>query len=123
MQGDGASAKGLIEEALKEKSDLKHVDYNLGRAEMLLGNDENALGHLQRATNSETDPEILQQAWYQLGIVYRKLHKMPEAQRAIATFQRLKDEQAEKSQNQLKKLKRRRDPEVAETPETAEDPH
>lgn len=122
MQGDGASAKRLIEEALKEKSDLRHADYNLGRAEMLLGNDENALGRLQRATSSETDPEILQQAWYQLGIVYRRLHKIPEAQRAIATFQRLKDEQAEKSQNQLKKLKRRRDPEVAETPETAEDP-
>src|SRR5467141_5027919 len=38
-QSDGAKGKVLIESALKEKPDLLHSDYNLGRAEMLLGND------------------------------------------------------------------------------------
>jgi len=56
-----------------------------------------------------TDPEVLQQAWFQLGIVYRRLHRMTEAQQAIATFQRLKNEQAEKSQEQLKKFKMQQD--------------
>jgi len=27
-----------------------------------------------------------QQAWYQLGIVYRHLHRMEDAQKAMATF-------------------------------------
>ncbi len=121
-RGDGAHAKELIKAALKQKTTFKHADYNLGRAEMLIGNDENALGHLQKATASETDPEVLQQAWFQLGIVYRRLHHMPEAQQAIATFQRLKNEQAEKAQAHLNKIKARQDAEVAQPTDTESNP-
>jgi len=122
MQGDGARAKQEIETALKEKPNLRHADYNLGRAEMLLGEDEKALTHLQSAANSEKDPEVLQQTWFQLGIVYRRLHRMQEAQQAIATFQRMKNEQAEKSQGQLKKLRGQQDPEVAQPSNAEENP-
>jgi tetratricopeptide (TPR) repeat protein len=121
-QGNGARAKELIEAALKEKSGLRHADYNLGRAEMLLGQDENALKHFQQAAKNETDPEVLQQAWFQLGIVYRRLHRMTEAQQAIATFQRLKNEQAEKSQEQFKKSKVPQDPEVAQPTDPGTNP-
>src|SRR5262249_3655163 len=38
-KGDGARGKELIEAAQKVKPNLVHLDYNLGRAEMLLGND------------------------------------------------------------------------------------
>jgi tetratricopeptide (TPR) repeat protein len=113
-RGDGARAKELIEAALKEKPGLRHSDYNLGRAEMLLSQDENALQHLLQAAATETDPEVLQQSWFQLGIVYRRLHRMTEAQQAIATFQKLKNEEAEKSQEQLKKFKVQQDSEVAQ---------
>jgi len=121
-QGDGANAKALIEAALKENPGLRHTGYNLGRAEMLLGEDENAVRYFQQATKTETDPDVLQQAWFQLGIVYRRLHRMPEAQEAIATFQRLKNEQAEKSQEQMKRLKARQDSEVAPPSETGANP-
>ena len=121
-RGDGARAKELIEAALKQKPGLRHSDYNLGRAEMLLGQDESALKHLQQATSVETDPEVLQQAWFQLGIVYRRLHRMTEAQQAIATFQRLKNEQAERSQEQLKKFKMQQDPEIAQPSDTGSNP-
>jgi len=121
-QGNGARAKELIEAALKEKPALRHTDYNLGRAEMLVGEDENAVRHFQQATKIETDPDVLQQAWYQLGVVYRRLHRMPEAQQAIATFQRMKNEQAEKSQEQMKRLKARQDSEVAQPAETETTP-
>lgn len=121
-RGDGGRAKELIEAALKQKTGFKHADYNLGRAEMLQGRDENALNHLQKAVANESDPEVLQQAWFQLGIVYRRLHRMQEAQQAIATFQKLKNEQAEKSQEQLKKLKARQDPEVAQPSDTETNP-
>jgi predicted Zn-dependent protease len=102
--GDGARAKELVEAALHEKPDLHHVDYFLGRAEMELGNDNSAADHLKRATASETDPEFLQQSWYQFGIACRKLHRMDEAQQAMATFQRLKDEESDTSQKRLKKF-------------------
>jgi tetratricopeptide (TPR) repeat protein len=121
-RGDGGGAKELIEVALKQKPGLRHSDYNLGRAEMLLNRDENALKHLQQATATETDPDVLEQAWFQLGIVYRRLHRMTEAQQAIATFQRLKNEEAERSQEKLKKLKVQQDSEVAQPTDTGSKP-
>jgi len=120
-KGDGARAKQFIEAALQQKSDFHHVDYNLGRAEMLLGQDGAALERFQRAVTTERDEEVLQQAWYQLGIVYRRLHRMAEAQRAMATFQRLKDEEAEKSM-ELKKYKMQQDSEVAQPAASPSDP-
>jgi tetratricopeptide (TPR) repeat protein len=103
-RNDGAKAKELIEAALRQKPGLRHADYNLGRAEMQLGNAAVAAEHFQLATKTETDPEVLQQSWFQLGIVYRRLHRMPEAQQAMATFQKLKDQEAENSQQQLKRF-------------------
>jgi len=121
-KGDGANAKALIQAALQQKSGLRHADYNLGRAEMLMGQDTAAAQHFQRATSSETDSEVLQQSWYQLGIVYRRLHRMNEAQQAMATFQKLKNEDAEKSQEQLKKFKTQQDPEVAQPSDPGSNP-
>src|SRR3989442_4149585 len=103
-RNDGAKAKELIVEALRQKPGLRHADYNLGRAEMQIGNDTVAVEHFQLATKTETDPDVLQQSWFQLGIVYRRLHRMPEAQQAMANFQKLKDQEAENSQKQLKRF-------------------
>jgi protein O-GlcNAc transferase len=108
-QGDGAQAKEFMEAALREKPDLHHADYILGRAEMQLGNESVAMDFLKRATAIETDPEFLQQAWYQLGIVYRHLHRMDEAQKAMVMFQKLKDEQAESSQKALRRYQAQQD--------------
>ncbi len=102
-QGDGAKAKQLIEESLRQKPGLIHSDYNLGRAEMLLGNDAVAATHFERATQSDSDPEVVEQAWYQLGTAYRRLHRVEEARNAMQIFQKLKDQEAERSQNRLKK--------------------
>ena len=103
-RGDGAQAKEFMEAALRQKPDLHHADYILGRAELQLGNDNAAMDRLKRATTTETDPEFLQQSWYQLGIAFRRLHRTAEALQAMATFQKLKDEAAEASQKKLKKF-------------------
>ena len=110
-KGDGEKGKQLIEAALREKPGMLHADYNLGRAEMLLGNDSAAAQHLERATvAAASDPEIVEQSWYQLGIVYRRLHRMKEAQDAMATFQKLKDEAAESSQKALRRYEAQQNP-------------
>jgi len=110
-QGDGAKGKQLIEAALNQKPHLLHSDYNLGRAEMLLGNDAAAAERLERATSTPgSDPDVVEQAWYQLGIVYRRLHRMQDAQRAMATFQKLKDQAAESSQKALKRYEVQQNP-------------
>ncbi|MBZ5682120.1 MAG: tetratricopeptide repeat protein [Acidobacteriia bacterium] len=100
-KGDGAKGKELIEAAQREKTDLVHLDYNLGRAEMLLGNDAAAASHFERTVKTDPDPEVIEQAWYQLGTAYRRLHRMDEARNAMATYQQLKEEGARKAQRSL----------------------
>jgi tetratricopeptide (TPR) repeat protein len=121
--GDPSRGKSLIEGALRVKPDLRHSDYNLGRAEMLLGNDAAAAQHLERATSAAgSDPEVVEQSWYQLGIVYRRLHRMEEAQKAMATFQKLKDEAAENSQKALKRFQTQQNPATVQSPPSPENP-
>jgi tetratricopeptide (TPR) repeat protein len=113
-RGDGAKAKEFIEAALRQMPGMRHADYNLGRAEMLLGDDAAALQHLQRATTAAgSDPDVVQQAWYQLGIAYRRLRRMDEARAALAMFQKLKDEQAETA---VKRREARQPPDAAQPP-------
>ena len=122
-KGDGTKGKQLIEEALRQKPNLLHADYNLGRAEMLLGNNAAAAQHLERATLAPgSDPDVIEQAWYQLGIVYRRLRRTEEAQKAMATFQKLKDEQAETAQKALKRYEVQQNPNLAEPPAPAASP-
>ncbi len=93
-KGDGAKGKELIEAAQREKPGLVHLDYNLGRAEMLLGMTRPRTTHFERTVKTDTDPDVVEQAWYQLGTAYRRLHRMDEARNAMATYQQLKDEAA-----------------------------
>ena len=103
-RGEGAKGKELIEGAVRQNPGLKDSGYYLGRAEMELGNNAAAIDAFNRAIAApDTDPEIVQQAWYQLGISYRHLHRIEDAQKAFATFQRLKDEEAQKQQERFKK--------------------
>ena len=104
-KGDGAKGKELIEAAQQEKPGLVHLDYNLGRAEMLLGNDAAAAAHFERTVKTDAQPEIVEQAWFQLGTAYRRLHRMDEARNAMATYQQLKDEGAKKSEKELEKYR------------------
>lgn len=121
-RGDGAKGKELIQAAMTEKPGLLHADYNLGRAENLLGDDSPAVAHLQRAIANDSDPEIVEQAWYQLGTLYRRLHRNEDAQQAMATFQKLKDQEVDKSQKALRKYHERQDPNSSDAVSTPERP-
>jgi tetratricopeptide (TPR) repeat protein len=120
--GDAAAGKAAIEGALQQNPALKDAAYYLGRAEMRLGNNEAALEALKRATSGDTDPEIVQQAWYQLGIVYRQMHRMPEAQQAMAVFQKLKDAETEHQQQSLQRKRDAQASQSAAPPEAPEKP-
>lgn len=103
-RGEGAKGKELIEGAVRQNPRLKDSGYYLGRAEMELGNNAAAVEAFNRAISApDTDLEIIQQAWYQLGVVYRRLHRIEDAQKAFATFQKLKDEETQRIQERLKK--------------------
>jgi tetratricopeptide (TPR) repeat protein len=123
-KGDATKGKALMQAALRQKPYLLHSDYNLGRAEMSLGNDVAASHLLERATSAPgSDPEVIQQAWYQLGIVYRRLHRMEDAQNAMGTFQKLKDEEAENSQKALKRYEAQQNPNSPQPPPSPQNPN
>jgi tetratricopeptide (TPR) repeat protein len=103
-KGEAKQGKQLIEDALKDKPGLRNSDYNLGRAEMQLGNDEQAVEDFKRALEGDSEQEIIRQSWYQLGTVLRRMHRTAEAQQAFAMYQRLKDE--EEADLQARKRKR-----------------
>jgi tetratricopeptide (TPR) repeat protein len=121
-RGDAAQGKQFVEAALKVKPDLIHADYNLGRAEMLLGNDAAAVEDFQRAVKVDSDPDILEQSWYRLGTILRRMHRTQEAQQAFAMFQKLKDAEAEASEQSLMKFKNRQNPNAHEPLPTTEKP-
>ncbi len=121
-QGDGAKGKELMEAAQRAKPGLVHIDYNLGRAEMLLGNDAAAAGHFEQTVKTDATPEVVEQAWYQLGTIYRRQHRMDEARVAMATFQKLKDEDADKSRERMKKSVLPGDAEPVASPAASQDP-
>jgi tetratricopeptide (TPR) repeat protein len=107
--GEAAKGKAAIETALQQRPGLKNSTYYLGRAEMSLGNNEAAAERFKQAISSDSDAELIEQSWYQLAIVYRKLHRNEEAQKALATFQKLKDEKAERQQQRLEKNREAQD--------------
>ena len=108
-KGDAAQGKQVITAALTVRPGLRHADYNLGRAEMLLGNDAAAVEDFQRATQADSDPDVLEQAWYQLGTVLRRMHRTQEAQQAFAMFQKFKEEELEESQKKMKHFQQQKD--------------
>lgn len=119
-RGDATRGKSLIEAALRIKPDLQNSEYNLGRAEVQLGNDPAAAAHFERAAAAVgSDPDIIVQSWYQLGMAYRRLHRMDDAQKAMASFQKLKDEEADQRQNALKKFQERQNPHSSDPPSSA----
>ncbi len=102
--------KPLIEAALRQDPNLKEAYYYLGRAHMQLGNESEALEALKKAVTINSNSEILAQAWYQLAIVYRRMHRMEEAKQALATFQKLKDQESEHHQKVLEEKLRKQNP-------------
>jgi tetratricopeptide (TPR) repeat protein len=121
--GEAGQGKTAIQTALRQHPGLKDAEYYLGRAEMSLGNDAAASDRFKQAVTSDSDPEIIQQAWYQLAIVYRRLHRTEDAQKALATFQKLKDEATEHQQQLLERKRKTQGQGSAPSPNPPKDPN
>lgn len=120
-KGDAATGKELIEGALKDRPGLRNAAYNLGRAEMQLGNDQAASELFKKAITGNSEFEIIRQSWYQLGTTLRRMHRNQEAQQAFAMYQKLKDE--EEADLQQRKIKRAEQQEQLQTPPPSSEPN
>jgi tetratricopeptide (TPR) repeat protein len=123
MTANAAEGKPLIESALRQDPKLKEAYYYLGRAEMQLGNDNAAVDAFKKAISVVSDPDIIEQAWYQLAMVYRRMHRTEDLQNALATFQKLKDEAAEHRQLSLEKRRAAQGQESAPPSDPPRDPN
>ena len=104
-RGKPEEAKSLIESALQQNPAIPDAHYYLGRAQMQLGEDDAAIASFKQSLTPGADPDIAQQAYYQLAIVYRRTHHLEDAKDALAQFEKLK-QQAGEHQQQLYEKKR-----------------
>lgn len=104
---DAANGVSLLQKALELDPTLNEVYYNLGTGQAFLKLDEDAIRNLTRATERDPDGENRQSSFYRLFQIYRRLGRHQEADTALASFQRVKEENSRK-QRQLFEEKRRR---------------
>jgi tetratricopeptide (TPR) repeat protein len=116
-RGRPAEAKTLIETALQHNPAIPDAHYYLGRAEMQLGNDAAAIAEFQQTLKGKVDPDIAQQAYYQMAIVYRRQHRMEDAKAALAQFEKLKQQAGEHQQQLYEKKRQNQNVNVEESPQ------
>jgi tetratricopeptide (TPR) repeat protein len=89
-QNDPASGVPLLQQALAADPTLTDVYYYLGKGEAALGKDEVAIEQFKLATVDKNAEELKIMSWYQLAMLYRRLHRPEEARVALARFREMK---------------------------------
>jgi len=102
---DAKDGVPLLEQVNEFYGNAPVVTYYLGRGLAQLGKDEEAAKYLQQAINSRPSSEIAERSYFELHSVYRRLHKVAEAQQAISEYLRLKQELDKASAKQLEDWK------------------
>lgn len=88
-------ARELFEAAVKHYPDFGEARVGLGRVLIALDKPDLAVPHLRRAAALDPSSEIPQ---YQLSLAYRALGNAVEQQRALAEFQRLKNDKSSREE-------------------------
>ncbi len=83
----------LLNEVLKQKSSYGDAHYQLGKALLDQGDTSGAIQHLEAATRLQPSQSY---GYYQLSLAYRRVGRVEEADRALRTYQELKDKSSRK---------------------------
>jgi tetratricopeptide (TPR) repeat protein len=115
-RGNASEAIPLLESVLARKPEFSEAYYYLGRAQDAMGEDEKAVASLNLAITTKPSADTLQQTYYQLSRVYRKLHRVDQAKVALSKFEELKTKsdatQQQKLQDRMKRQERRSEEEA-----------
>lgn len=100
-RSEAAVAVDLLTEVLRRAPNTTEALYQLGRAQALLSNYEQAAASFAAvvAAPRKINAEMFRQSYYQLAQLYRRLHRPEESRAALDVFVRLK-QQADAAQNQ-----------------------
>jgi tetratricopeptide (TPR) repeat protein len=107
-RNDAASGVPLLQQALAADPTLNDAYYYLGKGEVSLGKDEAAVEHFRFATVDKNAEELRIMSWYQLAMIYRRLHRSQEAAEAMTRFREMKTARDQRQETNLQEQGRRR---------------
>ena len=108
-RSDAAGGKALLSRVEVADPSLTMTTYYLGRAETQLGNNDAAIADFKRTIDRHLDEETTKQAYFQLSRVYRRMHDLPDSERAQAQFRVLDQQSKEALQQKLEQRRLRAD--------------
>ena len=85
-----ASGVNILQQALAEDPGLSDVHYYLGKGQAALGKNDEAIAEFRLATSDKNAEELRIMSWYQLAMLYRRIHRTQESAEALANFRQLK---------------------------------
>jgi len=91
-------AQELFEVALKNYPDFEEAHVGLGRALIALRKPDAALPHLQKAIALDSGDDV---AYYHLAQVHKALGNVPEQQKALAEFRRIRGQRSSQRETVL----------------------
>lgn len=104
-----AEARPLLQKVLVKDTSLQLTAYYLGRAEMQLGNEADAIAHFKQIIAADVGAETIRQAYFQLSRAYRRLQRTEEANAAQAKYRELDEASRQEQQKKLEKTQHRFD--------------
>lgn len=93
----------LLEASVAQNPENFDAYYYLGKAQSALNQNEAAIVNFKKLIDNDPSSELAESAYYQLSRVYRKTGRAAEAQATLTTFQKIRDEREQKSNDKLKK--------------------
>jgi tetratricopeptide (TPR) repeat protein len=103
-----AEGISLLRQALREDPSLNDAHYYLGNGLLLLGQNEEAAREYELAIAADSADQRAISSYYRLSQVYRKLHRMEDAQKSLASYQALKAQVQERRDTRLEQIDRKR---------------
>jgi tetratricopeptide (TPR) repeat protein len=85
-----ASGVSILQQALAEDPGLSDIHYYLGKGDAALDKSGEAISEFRLATSNKNAEELRIMSWYQLAMLYRRMHRAQESADALTTFRQLK---------------------------------
>ena len=90
-RGDHAAGIPLLKAMLAAYRSSPTAEYYLGRGLAENGEDAEAVTWLEKSAHADPESEIAKRSYYELARSYRKLHRLDDAQRALATYNLMRE--------------------------------
>jgi tetratricopeptide (TPR) repeat protein len=99
--GDSAAGVPLLVEMLKSYRSVPVAEYYLGRGLAESGKENEAVEHLKKSAEDDPKGEVGKRSYYELARIYRRLQKPAEAQKALALYNGLREQDDKRKADKL----------------------